>query len=77
MVTWLSSDDASKRLGVSRTTLYAYVSRGLVRSSPTPGKSHQRRYAAEDVERLRSRSEQRRDPGKTVERSLHWGVPIL
>ena len=77
MVTWLSSDDASKRLGVSRTTLYAYVSRGLVRSSPTPGNSHQRRYAAEDVERLRNRSEQRRDPGKIVERSLHWGVPIL
>jgi citrate synthase len=77
MVTWLTSDDASKRLGVSRTTLYAYVSRGLVRSSPAPGNAHQRRYAAEDVERLRSRSEQRRDPGKTVERSLHWGVPIL
>ncbi len=77
MVTWLSSDDASKRLGVSRTTLYAYVSRGLVRSSPSPGNTHQRRYAAEDVERLRSRSEQRRDPGKTAERALHWGVPVL
>ncbi len=77
MVTWLSSDDASKRLGVSRTTLYAYVSRGLVRSSPSPGNSHLRRYAAEDVERLRSRSEQRRDPGKTAERALHWGVPVL
>jgi citrate synthase len=77
MVTWLSSDDASKRLGVSRTTLYAYVSRGLVRSSPSPGNTHQRRYAAEDVERLRSKSEQRRDPGKTAERALHWGVPVL
>lgn len=77
MVTWLSSGDASKRLGVSRTTLYAYVSRGLVRSSASPGNTHQRRYAAEDVERLRSRSEQRRDPGKTAERALHWGVPVL
>ena len=77
MVTWLSSNDASKRLGVSRTTLYAYVSRGLVRSTPEPGNAHRRRYAAEDVERLRSRSEQRRDPGKTAERALHWGVPVL
>jgi citrate synthase len=77
MVTWLSSDDASKRLGVSRTTLYAYVSRGLLRSAPAPGLAHQRRYAAEDVERLRSKSEQRRDPGKAAERALHWGVPIL
>jgi citrate synthase len=77
MVTWLSSGDAAKRLGVSRTTLYAYVSRGLVRSAPEPGNAHQRRYAAEDVERLRSRSEQRRDPGKIAELALHWGVPVL
>jgi len=77
MVTWLSSDDASKRLGVSRTTLYAYVSRGLVRSAPAPVNAHQRRYAAEDVERLRSRSEQRRDPAKAAEGALHWGVPVL
>src|SRR5216684_6954234 len=77
MVTWLSSGDASKRLGVNRTTLYAYVSRGLVRSAPAPGNAHQRRYAAEDVERLRSRSEQRRDPGKIAELALHWGVPVL
>jgi citrate synthase len=74
---WLSSGDASKRLGVSRTTLYAYVSRGLVRSAAAPGNAHQRRYAAEDVERLRSRSEQRRDPGKAAERALYWGVPVL
>jgi citrate synthase len=77
MVTWLSSKDASSFLGVSRTTLYAYVSRGLVRSSASPGKSHLRRYAAEDLERLRGRRELRRDPAKTAERALHWGVPIM
>jgi len=77
MVSWLSSEEASKRLGVNRTTLYAYVSRGAIRSTPAPGQAHQRRYAADDVERLRSRSEQRRDPAKTVERALHWGVPVL
>jgi citrate synthase len=77
MVSWLSSHDASKRLGVSRTTLYAYVSRGLLRSAPTPGNAHQRRYAAEDVERLRNRSEHRRDPVKSAQRALHWGVPLL
>ena len=62
---------------MSRTTLYAYVSRGLVRSSAAPGKSHLRRYAAEDLERLRGRRELRRDPAKTAERALHWGVPIM
>ncbi|MEA2237258.1 MAG: citrate synthase [Thermoanaerobaculia bacterium] len=77
MVRWLSSKEASTFLGVSATTLYAYVSRGLVRSSASPGKSHLRRYAAEDLERLRGRRELRRDPAKTAERALHWGMPVL
>src|SRR5258708_40188516 len=77
MVTWLSSAEAAEQLGVSRATLYAYVSRGLVRSSPAPGDSRGRRYAREDVERLRGRSEERRDPRKTAERALHFGVPVL
>ena len=77
MVTWLSSKDASSRLGISRATLYAYVSRGLVRSSAAPGDPRQRRYAAEDIDALRNRSEERRDPAKIGERALHWGVPVL
>jgi citrate synthase len=77
MVRWLSSKEASTFLGVSRTTLYAYVSRGLVRSSASPGNAHLRRYAADDLERLRGRREHRRDPGKTAERALHWGAPVL
>src|SRR5258708_17612805 len=77
MVTWLSSAEAGEQLGGSRATLYAYVSRGLVRSSPAPGDSRGRRYAREDVERLRGRSEERRDPRKTAERALHFGVPVL
>src|SRR5947208_5692323 len=77
MVTWLSSKEAALRLGVSRATLYAYVSRGLIRSSASPGDPRQRRYAAEDVDALRSRGEERRDPAKVGERALHWGVPVL
>jgi Citrate synthase len=77
MVRWLSSKEASSYLGVSRTTLYAYVSRGLVRSAAAPGNAHMRHYAAEDLERLHNRREHRRDPGKTAEGALHWGVPVL
>jgi citrate synthase len=77
MVTWLSSEAAAARLGVSRATLYAYVSRGLVRSTATPGHPRQRRYAAEDIDTLRARGEERRDPSKIGERALHWGVPVL
>lgn len=41
-------------LGVSRPTLYAYVSRGLLRSEPH-GNGRQRRYARADIDRLISR----------------------
>jgi citrate synthase len=75
--TWLSAAEAAKRLGVNVTTLYAYVSRGFIRSEPSAGKSRARRYRREDVERLRRRNEERRDPGKAAQRALHWGVPVL
>src|SRR5580704_16956603 len=48
----LSARDAAERLGVKRDTLYAYVSRGLLRSVAVQG-SRQRHYRAEDVERFR------------------------
>lgn len=77
MPTWLSSEEAASRLGVSRATLYAYVSRGLVRSQAAPGDPRQRRYAADDVDALRGRTEERRDPSKAAERALNFGVPVL
>lgn len=77
MTTWISASDATERLGVTRATLYAYVSRGRVRSSATAGKRRQRQYAAEDIENLRRRAEQRKDPSRIADTALHWGAPIL
>src|SRR6187200_1749985 len=74
---WMGAGDAARLLKVSRTTLYAYVSRGYVRSQPTPGPSRDRRYSREDVERLRRRAEERREPDKAAARALQWGMPIL
>ena len=74
---WMTAVEAAGRLGVSRPTLYAYVSRGLLRSQATPGPSRARGYAREDVERLRRRTEERRDPDKAAARALQWGVPVL
>ncbi|HEX8616609.1 MAG TPA: citrate synthase family protein [Thermoanaerobaculia bacterium] len=74
---WIDARQATKLLAVSRATLYAYVSRGHVRSEPTPGKPRERRYAREDVERLRVRAEERRNPEKAAAHALRWGVPIL
>src|ERR1044071_5717526 len=77
MSKWISAQEASKALGVSRATLYAYVSRGLIRSTRATAGTRERRYAAEDVERQKARVEERRDPRKVAERALNWGVPVL
>jgi len=74
---WLDAKEATRLLGVSRATLYAYVSRGYVRSEPVLGMPRERRYAREDVERLRVRAEERRNPEKAAENALRWGMPIL
>jgi citrate synthase len=77
MTAWMHAAAAAGALGVSRATLYAYVSRGLVRSQATAGSSRARGYAREDIERLRRRTEERRNPDKAAARALHWGVPVL
>jgi len=74
---WMAAADAAALLRVSRATLYAYVSRGFVRSQSMPGRSRERGYAREDVERLRRRTEERRDPDKAAARALQWGLPVL
>lgn len=74
---WLSAAEAAGMLQVSRATLYAYVSRGYVRSQSMPGASRARGYSRDDVERLRRRTEERRDPDKAAARALQWGLPIL
>jgi citrate synthase len=49
----LNAREAAARLGVKLDTLYAYVSRGLLRSVGVPG-SRERHYRSEDVERFRA-----------------------
>jgi citrate synthase len=74
---WVDADEAATLLGVSHATLYAYVSRGRIRSESAPGHTRQRRYARDDIERLLARARERRNPEKAAERVLHWGLPIL
>jgi citrate synthase len=73
---FLSAAEAARELAVSLPTLYAYVSRGLIRSESDTG-SRRRRYAAEDVWLLKERKQNRRDPAKTARDALHWGLPVL
>jgi citrate synthase len=74
---WIDAPAAARLLGVSRATLYAYVSRGFVRSQLSAGTSRRRTYARDDVERLRRRTEERKNPDQAAARALHWGMPIL
>jgi citrate synthase len=74
---WLDASAAAAKLGVTRATLYAYVSRGLIRSQPLSGSTRARGYAREDVERLVRRAEARRDPTQAAAHALEWGIPVL
>lgn len=62
MLRMLESEEAARRLGVKVTTLYAYVSRGLLASHRSPN-GRRSLFDVSEVERLARRSRQ----GKTVE----------
>jgi citrate synthase len=83
----LTTDEAARRLGVKSTTLYAYVSRGMLHSHRAPGGRHSL-FDEADVEALarRSRTERQRglwtDPVTTAITALredgpsYRGVPL-
>jgi citrate synthase len=74
---YLTARETAGELGISLKTLYAYVSRGLIRSEAVGGKRRNRRYRAEDVRRLKERKELRRDPSRATENALDWGTPVM
>jgi citrate synthase len=76
--TFLSAPEAAAELGVSLPTLYAYVSRGMIRAEPD-GTGRTKRYRADDVRALRARrapadSAFTTSPGAPI---LQWGAPAL
>ncbi len=76
MQRYLTAEQAAERLGIRRETLYAYVSRGQIRSTESvDGRS--KLYKLSDIEELELRREQRRRPGKALREALHFGSPLL
>lgn len=73
---FMSAKQAAAVLDVKLPTLYAYASRGLVRSVAGPV-GRPRRYARADVERLKARSDARRGHGAVAAGALRWGEPVL
>lgn len=73
---WLSSKEAARRLGISSATLYAYVSRGLLRSEGANGQ-RERRYSADDIARLKRRRDVGRKAESIAANALDFGTPVL
>jgi citrate synthase len=74
---FLTAQEAAAELGISLATLYAYASRGMLRSEPVPGDPRARRYPREDVLRLKEKKELRKEPEKVAPKALSWGAPVL
>ena len=72
----MTAEQAANALGVTRSTLYAYVSRGLLRSAPASD-TQQSRYRRREIERLAVERERARKPAMVARASLDWGRPVL
>ncbi len=75
--TYCSAQAAADYLNVKVSTIYAYVSRGLIRSEETSGVKRNRRYRWDDVKQLKQRTQLRKHPEEATKLSLFWGQPIL
>lgn len=73
----LDADAAAARLGVRHATLYAYVSRGRIRSEPHPTDPRRSLYSADDVDRIAAMRRHGRSPGRAAAGTLDWGLPVL
>lgn len=73
---FIDSTQAAQLLGVTRQTLYSYVSRGLLCARPAAdGKG--KVYSRAEVERLTARAAQGRKPRAAARRTLDFGLPVL
>jgi citrate synthase len=71
---YLSAREAAAELAISPATLYAYVSRGLIRSEPSSD-SRSHRYRAEDVRGLKERRAPSPEPRGL--RSFDADLPVM
>lgn len=76
MLQRLTAAEAAQRLGVSRATLYAYVSRGLLKAHPA-GDGRSSLYDTEAVEQLAAERRRGRRPREVARSAIDWGVPVL
>lgn len=73
---YLTRGETLEVLQVKLQTLYAYVSRGLIRSVPQ-GSNGRRLYARQDVEKMKSRADARSGHAPVAAAAMRWGEPII
>lgn len=71
----LDARTAAEMLGVRPQTLYAYVSRGLIRATRQAGQPSL--YRREDVEKLSKRKRRGRSAAAVASQALDFGAPVL
>lgn len=74
---WIPVEDALSRLGVQRQTLYAYVSRGLLRARADGEDPRRSLYAVADIARLKGRRRGARRRSEVAAGAIAWGEPVL
>jgi citrate synthase len=74
---WISAEDALAKLSIKPQTLYAYVSRGLLRSQADPNDSRKSLYSHHDVHALLERKRRPRGRADVAAAAISWGDPVL
>src|SRR5580698_3843306 len=74
---WLTAEAAQARLGVVRQTLYAYVSRGLLRVRPAPEDPRRSLYDRHSLDALLERRGRGRARRQVAASTIDFGEPVL
>ncbi|MCI4664922.1 MAG: citrate synthase family protein [Neomegalonema sp.] len=73
----VTAEEACRATGISQATLYAYVSRGLVRAGADPNDGRRSLYDRRDIAALLSRQRRPRARKDVATSTLDWGEPSL
>jgi citrate synthase len=74
---WIAIDDALGELSVQKQTLYAYVSRGLLRAKADEDDPRRSLYTASDISKHKGRRRGARRRSEVAAGAIAWGEPVL
>src|SRR4051794_20613150 len=74
---WMTAEAALACLSIARQTLYAYVSRGLVRTRPAPGDPQRNLYDQRSIDALLQRRTRSRARRAVAASTIDFGEPVL